>query len=127
MIVVAKTSKELLTFGLSAPEFACKCKSEYCDVIFISKKLLAVYKRFRYLVDTKLTITSGHRCLEYNKLTGGVKFSQHLIGYAIDVDAKKLLLKYDEDDIISLAREAGFTFVKYYKELGFFHFDVRSF
>ncbi len=125
MRVVPKTSKELLTFGLTAPEYACQCSDLSCDVIFIAEKLLIAYKKFRYLVDTGLHINSGHRCVDHNRAVGGVKLSFHLVGYAIDVDAENLLQKYSAEEIVSFAKHAGFTFVKYYKTLGFFHLDVR--
>jgi len=126
MKVVSKSSTELLTLGLSVPEFSCKCSALSCDVVFISDRLLAAYNSFRCLVATALKINSGHRCQKYNKMVGGVKFSYHLIGYAIDIDAAALLSKFSVEEIIKLAHKAGFTFVKYYKNLGFFHFDVRE-
>lgn len=76
-------------------------------------------------MDCALKINSGHRCLRHNKAIGGVRFSYHLVGYAIDIDAAALLQKFSVEEIIALARKAGFTFVKYYKNLGFFHLDVR--
>lgn len=126
MKVIPKTAKEMLTFGLSVPEYACKCSYPECEVVFISERFLEAYKLFRYLVDTRLKIGSGHRCLRHNKVVGGVKFSYHLIGYAVDIDASALLQKFDIEEILGLAKKAGFTFVKHYKQLGFFHFDVRE-
>lgn len=38
----------------------------------------------RIMVQQPVRITSGYRCPELNKLAGGKKFSQHLVGQAAD-------------------------------------------
>jgi uncharacterized protein YcbK (DUF882 family) len=70
-------------------------------------------------------ILSGFRCAEHNYIVGGSLLSRHLSGEAIDIGGSNLLDKYLPEEVEEIAGHAGFTWIKYYSESYFFHFDVR--
>lgn len=67
-------------------EFACPCGN--CDLDTIDVELLLILEHIRDHFDRPITITSGHRCAEYNKKIGGGLYSQHLYGRAADIVVK---------------------------------------
>lgn len=127
MLVYSKDNKQVLTFGLTAKEFRCRCGYPECSNIIVHPRLLLAFRKFRFLVDTPLEITSGHRCHRHNHDVGGVDISRHTSGEAIDISSDSLLKKFYSEDIMKFAKEAGFTFIKEYETLDFYHFDIRAF
>ena len=126
VIVTTKTSRGRLAFGLMAHEYACKCPFKECTNILVAESFLTAYKKIRYLVDMPLIILSGHRCHRHNFDEDGVALSRHTSGEAVDIVVHNMLEKFSIDEIISLAKKAGFSFFKYYKSKGFIHLDVRT-
>ena len=116
-----------ITFGLQVREFQCRCNRKECQAVVVDGRMIPAYKKFRYLVNVGLHVLSGHRCPAHNREVGGVKDSTHTYGEAIDVRAYELLelRKLTINEVIALAHEAGFKFVKHYPEKGFFHMDVK--
>ncbi|MDR1981775.1 MAG: peptidase M15 [Tannerellaceae bacterium] len=70
-----------------------------------------------------IRISSGYRCRELNKLVGGVPFSQHVKGEAVDCMA--------EDDAgvllgVLLAAELPFDQAILYRKRNFLHLSLRA-
>lgn len=124
-MLYSKLRPRNLCYGLTSKEFRCRCTEESCRAIAISPKLLDAYETFRTFIDTPLIINSGFRCAFHNWDIGGKPLSRHLVGEAIDIDAKNLIELQPVETIKFMAKKAGFTFVKYYPKKKFFHFDVR--
>lgn len=124
--VYCKDFDQQITFGLRVSEFQCSCRRVQCQTVLVNGNFIPAFKKFRFLVDTKLHVLSGFRCVPHNREVRGVKNSTHTKGQAIDVRAHELLelRKLTIEDVIDLAQKAGFLFVKYYPDKGFFHMDV---
>lgn len=62
-------------------------KNEPTDIEIGHLRLLCVYllEPLREVWDSGITITSGFRCEELNRATGGSKTSAHRLGYAADI------------------------------------------
>lgn len=125
MLIHLKTSKLLLTNGLSHNEFKCKCNYKECRSTLVNELLLKAYGRFRTDIDTMLHINSGYRCPRHNLIVGGSERSRHQSGEAIDIDYATLKDEFSHEEIIDKLRCAGFTYVQWYADLEFFHCDVR--
>lgn len=132
MKIISKFNGERLAFGLSNNEYACRCDFDACRFTLVSPKLLEAYETFRQAVNAPLTITSGYRCQAhhfhnvYNDDISSLTASRHLTGEAIDISIINLLDIMPLHDIIKLAKDAGFNFVKHYEEKKFIHVDVRG-
>lgn len=69
--------------GFDRKEFACKCG---CGYDTVDVELLDVLKKLKKYFNNKVVhISSGCRCVQYNKKVGGASKSQHLLGRAADV------------------------------------------
>ena len=55
-------------------ELQCRCG---CGKFNYDDSFLIRLQAFRYLIDEKLTVTSGCRCINHNKKVGGVDTSLH--------------------------------------------------
>jgi hypothetical protein len=73
-------------FNLS--EFACPC----CNLVMLHPKLLGKLVELRKILERPVYITSGYRCLKYNRKVGGVANSYHCIGLAADIKVKDINL-----------------------------------
>ena len=118
-MIFKKRENFRLCTGIMSYEFECKCKYEHCRSSYISPKLMVAFKKLRLKIGRPVQINSGHRCSEHNFDVGGVAMSQHLRGYALDLSTTH----FNQDIIVTLAKECGFTFIKKYKT--FIHLDVR--
>lgn len=63
-------------------EFACNCG---CGQDTVDWKLLHILERLRVWAEAPITVTSGNRCVEYNKEIGGSPNSQHVLSRAADI------------------------------------------
>jgi hypothetical protein len=126
MRIYKKNENLEICTGLSVKEFSCNCKNEYCRATIITERMVDAYESFRLFVDKKLTITNGYRCPSHNKKVGGAPLSQHQAGNAIDIASFDLLALYETGTLITIAKNAGFTYIQYYREKGIFHLDCRE-
>ncbi len=63
-------------------EISCNCG---CGQDTIDYKLIMVLEDVREHFGKPIIVTSGNRCIPYNKTVGGVKTSQHTLGRACDI------------------------------------------
>ena len=71
-------------------EFRCKCGGKYCNGFPAEPKeqLVRIADQLRKNLGVPITIVSGLRCSEWNRIQGGVDNSQHMFGEAADVWAE---------------------------------------
>ena len=71
-------------------EFRCKCGGKYCDGFPAEPKETLVRKAYqlRMNLGVPVTVVSGLRCETWNRIQGGVEFSQHCDGSAMDIWAQ---------------------------------------
>lgn len=75
-----------LSENFDSSEFVCKC----CGKLppnGMNPKLIELLQEIREKLGKSITVTpkGGYRCENQNKLSGGVKKSQHLLGNAADI------------------------------------------
>ena len=121
--IIPKNKAVRFCKGLTSKEFACKCETESCRATIISKRLIKAFASFRELVGVPLRINSGFRCTLHNFMEKGSPLSRHLLGQAIDISLKSLN-HLSNNDIEFALKNAGFTYIKFYKT--FVHADVRK-
>ncbi|QXP45098.1 hypothetical protein [Microvirus mar53] len=73
----------------------------------------------RTVYGRPLIITSGYRCAALNKAVGGVKYSRHLFGLAVDI---RCLHNTDYEKIYQFIGKYA-HFIKYYKNKHYIHVD----
>jgi hypothetical protein len=71
-----------LSKNLTRREIECKCG---CGFDIVDFKLIETFQALRDYVNQPIFITSGCRCPEHNKKSGGVKDSAHVKGMALDM------------------------------------------
>jgi len=102
-------------FNLS--EFACPC----CNLVMLHPKLLVKLIELRKILERPVYITSGYRCLRYNRKVGGILNSYHCIGLAADIKAKDINLI----TLLEICENIDFTGIGFYEKKNFLHLDVR--
>lgn len=90
--------KESLTTGtfwdeieyFTREEFRCKCGGKYCNGFPAEPKeqLVRIADQLRKNLGVPITVVSGLRCPEWNRIQKGVKTSQHQYGEALDIYAR---------------------------------------
>jgi uncharacterized protein YcbK (DUF882 family) len=100
-------------------EFTCRCGCGFDTVDF---ELMEVLLELRSHFNTPVTITSGARCLEYNRSIGSTDRSQHPKGKAADIVVKGV----EPDDVWTYLMETYPTSYGIGKYEDFTHIDVRS-
>lgn len=63
-------------------EFACKCG---CGQDAVDVELINVLEEVRSVLNAPIIVTSGNRCVEYNREIGGTTKSQHVVSKAADI------------------------------------------
>lgn len=121
---IKKEAKEQLCVGLDAQEFCCKCSNKFCRMTIVDDNFLIAYSKFRLLLNVSLKINSGFRCQAHNFAVGGVAASYHQRGAAVDI-SKTSLSYLSEEEIEFAARDAGFTFVKFYENFVHLHIATK--
>ncbi len=105
-------------------EFKCGCGEKYCNgyPAEVSATLLALLERTRINFDMPLHITSGLRCIPYNKQVGGIKNSKHQYGKAADCSLN-LNSKYDDMlcNWFRKQKEVSYTYTGFHAV----HVDIR--
>lgn len=68
-------------------EFRCKCGGEYCNGFPAEPQeaMVRIADQLRKNLGVPITIVSGLRCKEWNRIQGGVETSQHMYGEAVDI------------------------------------------
>ena len=98
-------------------EFECPC----CNRVMLSSDLLTRLNHLRNIIDRPIYINSGYRCKEENQRVGGVPGSYHLLGMAVDIQVKDILLS----DLLVYAQEIEFNGIGFYENNNFLHLDIR--
>jgi len=68
--------------NFDASEFACRCG---CGFDSIRAELVYGLQCLRDALGMPIVITSGCRCAQHNLVVGGAANSQHVLGYAADI------------------------------------------
>ena len=109
-----------ITKNFSRKEFTCKCG---CGYNAIDERLVHRLQVIRDIVQVKMIISSGCRCVEHNKLVGGEPLSYHLAGYATDwhfpLDCSDNF--YFETTTLLKDWSGG---IHYYRDKRFIHVDI---
>jgi uncharacterized protein YcbK (DUF882 family) len=75
-----------MTKNFKKHEFECNCGCEMPDEVYSRVIKLAVeLQKLRDIFGVPFSPTSAYRCPEYNLNVGGVSNSQHLLGFAADL------------------------------------------
>lgn len=98
-------------------EFECPC----CKRVMLSPDLLTRLNHLRIIINRPIYINSGYRCKEENQRVGGAPGSYHLLGMAVDIHVKDILLS----DLLIYAQEIGFNGIGFYENNNFLHLDIR--
>lgn len=71
-------------------EFRCKCGGKYCNGFpeEPQEQLVRIADQLRKNLGVPITVVSGLRCPEWNRIQKGVKTSQHQYGEAADIYAR---------------------------------------
>lgn len=105
-----------LTKNFSRSEIACRCGCGYDGITLRFTKIL---QEMRNLLGEPMIITSGCRCINYNRMIGGFKNSAHTRGLAVDI---KCTNSYMRRRLILLAIRKGITRIGIGKD--FIHIDI---
>ena len=98
-------------------EFECPC----CNRVMLSPDLLTRLNHLRNILNRPIYINSGYRCKEENQRVGGVPGSYHLLGMAVDIQVKDILLS----DLLIYAQGIEFNGIGFYENNNFLHLDIR--
>lgn len=72
-----------LSDNFSRKEFKCNCGK--CDYDTVDAELVVVLQSLREAYQAPIKITSGNRCVDYNRKVGGSDKSYHIRGRAADI------------------------------------------
>ena len=100
----------------SPDEFACKCG---CGTNNPVKELVYMVNSARIYATIPFRLNSAHRCETHNRAIGGLPDSAHLIGKAIDIDARTSERKFI---VVEALIKAGFKRIFIYGD--FVHADI---
>ena len=98
-------------------EFECPC----CNRVMLSPDLLTRINHLRIIINRPIYINSSYRCKEENQRVGGVPGSYHLLGMAVDIHVKDILLS----DLLVYAQGIEFNGIGFYENNNFLHLDIR--
>ena len=73
-----------LSKNFTSEEFECPC----CGELIVSPALISKLQELRDIVGKPIRITSGYRCIQYNKSVDGYSNSPHTEGVAADIKVK---------------------------------------
>ncbi|HAU88351.1 MAG TPA: hypothetical protein DCW90_23610 [Lachnospiraceae bacterium] len=76
--------KTQLSAHFNVQEFKCQCGKPH-DILIDSSLINKLEQLYSALNCSKIIVTSGYRCLEYDKSVGGTGGGQHTKGFAADV------------------------------------------
>lgn len=121
-----ENNKVKLSKNFSSYEFRCGLGSPCsCSTILIDDKLVEYLQKIRDHFGKSITITSGYRCLSYNKRIGGATGSYHSKGMAADIVVSGVAPK----EVAKYAESIGVKGIGLYETNAdghFVHIDTRT-
>ncbi len=103
-------------------ELKCKCG---CGLLNYDNLFLMKLEVFRDLLGSRLEVTSGCRCIEYNKAVGGKTSSLHIAEGKTAMAADVAPLDVKPQKVFILAIKAGFfNEVIWYRDRAFVHLGI---
>lgn len=109
-------------------EFTCPCDCGFgSDPDDVSEELITKLNFIRYVYQHPLMVTSGARCVDYNRQVGGVEGSAHTPDPENgQCQAADILVRsgYDRALLLELAHRIGIQRIGITES--FFHFDVAT-
>lgn len=106
----------------SRKELNCRCGNETCTTTVLDS-VVARLNKARSTCSFGWVITSGGRCLEYNRSVGSKDTSSHIKGLAVDI---KFHSSYEKFMIIKALMDEGFTRIGINDVLSFIHVDMDA-
>lgn len=104
----------------SPAEMACHCQGRFCgSEIWLDEEFMDALEALRRVVGKPLTVTSAHRCDQWNAAVGGAPLSRHK-----QIAADILLRGHDRFDVLVAAESLGFTGIGMARS--FIHLDRRK-
>lgn len=89
----------------------------------VDKELVEKLEKLRESVGNRpITVTSGYRTPDYNKLIGGARKSQHMEGKAADIMVEGM----EAEEVKKHAKKVGFRYTQTYPNAPHLHVDVRQ-
>lgn len=73
-----------MTENFKREEFQCPC----CGLNNIDQRLVNLLQKAREMFGRPMVVTSGTRCVSHNQKVGGTPTSDHLLGFAADIDCE---------------------------------------
>ena len=112
---VSKYIKEKGIKYFKPEEFQCR----HCGEVIIDSQLIDTLEKLREYLGKPVVITSGYRCVKWNREIGGVKGSAHIRGYAVDIKVLNSRTRYK---IITFLLSQGISRIGIAGN--FIHFDI---
>ena len=110
-----------LSANFDRDEFECPD----CHKVVVRLRLISALQQLRDRVKVPITVTSGYRCMAYNRKVGGVRNSLHVSGEAADIHVHGMTPKemYGHALMIPDFKDGG---IGIYVDRKFIHVDVRD-
>ncbi len=100
-------------------EFDCHCQYPECTKTIVSKQLILLLEKLRWVLGHALSLESGFRCERHNTDIKGEEHSYHMRGMAADIQSSDRTEKARASQYL---KTNGFGIYP-----TFFHVDVRGF
>jgi len=127
VISYAYNDKTQLSKHFNVQEFRCKCGKTH-DILISQELVYQLERLFDTLDCSKIIVSSGHRCSEYDKRIGNSGVGQHILGKAADVYCYDQNNKAISTKIVScVAQDLGFGGIANINSAyTWIHLDVRT-
>ena len=127
VISYAYNDKTQLSKHFNVQEFRCKCGKTH-DILISQELVYQLERLFDTLGCSKIIVSSGHRCSEYDKKIGNSGVGQHILGKAADVYCYDQNNKAISTKIVScVAQDLGFGGIANINSAyTWIHLDVRT-
>jgi len=127
VISYAYNDKTQLSKHFNVQEFRCKCGKTH-DILISQELVYQLERLFSTLDCSKIIVSSGHRCSEYDKKIGNSGVGQHILGKAADVYCYDQNNKAISTKIVScVAQDLGFGGIANINSAyTWIHLDVRT-
>jgi GH25 family lysozyme M1 (1,4-beta-N-acetylmuramidase) len=127
VISYAYDDKTQLSKHFNVQEFRCKCGKTH-DILISQELVYQLERLFDTLDCSKIIVSSGHRCSEYDKKIGNSGVGQHILGKAADVYCYDKNNKAISTKIVScVAQDLGFGGIANINSAyTWIHLDVRT-